>query len=101
MIVLLLACMPCPDGLARDEDGVCVSTGGPVGEGAPPTEALFLTRFDERFCDELEDCWCDAYDLETCDPSLDCPKPMTKRRLQGKNQPTLSNSTHFTSPNIL
>jgi hypothetical protein len=71
VIVLLLACRPCPDGLERDDAGVCVGS-GPVGSGDPPTEDEFLRRYDARVCDALEDCLCD--EVDDCDADVDCPE---------------------------
>ena len=74
MIALwLAACVRCPEGFeARGNQ--CVPTGTVVGgPAAPLTSTEFASDYERKLCDELEDCWCEVYDVETCDTTdLEC-----------------------------
>ncbi|MCB9684289.1 MAG: hypothetical protein H6735_04510 [Alphaproteobacteria bacterium] len=68
MIALLLAaCIRCPEGYEA-HGGRCEPTGTvPIGTPQPLTSSEFVRDYERKLCDELEECFCDVYDLETCD----------------------------------
>ncbi|MCA9491096.1 MAG: hypothetical protein KC621_14300 [Myxococcales bacterium] len=76
MIVwLVLACVRCPEGFEAHGPRCEPSGTLPVGTPQPLTSADFVRDYERKLCDELEECFCDAYDLETCDDvDVQCPR---------------------------